>query len=342
MEEKTFDISWQTIFKLVFVFFLFYLVYLVKDVLILFLFGLVIALLFENPIRFLEKKIPRVLATIVVYFSFFLFLSSLIYFSATAFVNEIKEFVNRFPLYFEQLSPVLRALGFSAFENLESFVESIEETVMVSASHILSALFSIFGGIATTLFVLSVAIFFSLEGKNIEKVLVLFFPRREEDFIVSLWRGSQKKIGLWFLTSLVSCFSVALLLFVGLFFLKARYPLLLSLIGGVLNFIPIIGSFFAVLLIFIVLALESLPKAIIGFSIFLVVQQIDNNIVVPLVSKKLIRLSPILILFSLAVGGELGGFLGAILGVPVVAMMAEFLKGILEKRRDHMGITTSE
>lgn len=333
-EPTALEISWGTILRVALAFFIFYLVYLVRDILVFSVFGLMIAILFEIPIRFLEKKIPRVVAVIFLYLAAFSLLSLLIYLPASRFIQEIRQFVGLFPVYFEQTAPILRGLGLEAFQDLESFATALEKTVRLMTVNIFNVLFSLFGSIAATVFVISIAIFLSLEGRAIEKTLVLLFPKKDEEAVLAIWQRSQKTVGLWFLRTLISCFFVWLLTFIAFYILKTKYPLSLSVLAGALNFIPVIGPIFATLLIFVIVVLDSWGKAFFVAAIMIIIQQVENNIFTPLLTKKFIHLSPALVLISLTVGAKLFGFWGAILTVPLVAVVAEFLKAFLENKRN--------
>src|SRR3989344_1539365 len=116
--EKILDISWGTIFKISLTILIFYFVYLTRDILILFIFALIISVLFNPAIDFLVKKrIPRGAAIPIVYLFFFGLLGLLIYFIAPIFVYEIQQFSQLFPQYFEKVAPTLKGLGLAVFEN---------------------------------------------------------------------------------------------------------------------------------------------------------------------------------------------------------------------------------
>ena len=269
-QSRPLDISWGTIFKVGLAFFCFYLIYLVRDILVLSVFGLILAILFEIPIKFLEKRIPRTLAVVFLYVTAFSLITILIYLPAAKIVSEIRQFIGLFPVYFEQVSPPLKALGFKAFEDIESFVNLVEKTVQLMTTNIFNVLFSIFGGVMTTVFVISIAAFLSLEGGGIEKSLVLLFPKKDEKFLISLWGKCRKTVGLWFLRSILSCAFVAFFSLIAFYILKIQYPISLSLIAGALNFVPVIGAIFASILIFVILAVDSVGKALIALIIFLI------------------------------------------------------------------------
>ncbi len=333
MQDNLLEISWSTILKVAIAFFAFYLIFLNKDILILSLFGLVISLLFEAPIRILEKKLPRGLAVAFLYVLIFSSITFLIYFPASNIVEEVRRFVQLFPFYFEQIAPPLRNLGIKMFNDIEDFINAMDGIVQLLTDNIFNVLFSIFGGITSTIFVVSMAIFLSLEGKIFETNLMLFFPEEDKTYVKSLWRRCQKRIGLWFLRTILGCLFVGITSYISFRILGANYPLSLAFLGGAFNFVPMIGSTLAGFLIFTTLALDSVPKAFFALLIYIIIQQIENNIVGPLLVKKFIGLSPTLILMSLAIGANLYGLLGAILTVPLIALCSEFAKGILKKKR---------
>jgi len=338
METQTLEISWRSIFRIVITFFALYTVFLIQDILLLSVFGLVIAILFEAPIRILSKKMPKGLAIIFLYSSVLVLLSFLIYLPASSLVDETKEFINLFPVYFEQIAPPLRKLGLHAFEDINSFIAAMEKTADVLSSNVLNVLFSIFGGVASTIYVLSIAVFVSLEGDNLRKTLSLFFSREDKKFVERLWLRSEKKVGFWFLKIIIGCLFLGIASYISFLVLDTDYPLSLALLAGVFNFIPIVGPIIATFIIFMVLALDSLSKALLSVLIYGVLQQIENNIVGPLLARKFAKLSPVLVLISLAAGAKLFGLLGAILMVPLVGVLAEFSKGFFERRQERSNV----
>ncbi|MBL7156329.1 MAG: AI-2E family transporter [Candidatus Pacebacteria bacterium] len=340
--QESLNISWGTMLRVAIVFFSLYFIYLVKDILVLSVFGLIISILFEIPIRFLERKIPRVLAVVLLYAFTFLFISAIIYLPASKFMSEIKQFIALFPTYFEQASPILQNLGIEAFQNLESFVSVMESTIRGMTSNILSVVVSIFGGIASTVFVVSIAIFLSLEGKDVERNIVLLFPEEDENFMISLWRKCQKKVGFWFLRSIISSLFVGVFSFIAFSILKTKYPLVLGLVSGALNFVPVIGPIFASFLIFVVLVLDSTTKAFFALIISILIQQIENNVITPLITKKLVGLSPVLVLISLTIGAQLFGLLGAILAIPLIGVIVEFVKGLMLREKQNLSGNTEK
>lgn len=138
--EHVLDISWSTILKIVLAAFVFYIIFLVRDILISFFFALIISFLFNPIINFLQKlKIPRLLAAVLVYLSAFALFGFLVYWTAPMFFSEIQQFSQLFPQYFLKISPTLKNLGIQAFQDMESFTVAIGDLLKKASSDIFSA-----------------------------------------------------------------------------------------------------------------------------------------------------------------------------------------------------------
>jgi predicted PurR-regulated permease PerM len=317
----------------------FYILYLVRDLLIWFIFALIISILFNPLIDFCQRRrIPRVVTVISIYVSAFALLSFLIYFSSPLFISEIQQFTQLFPQYFEKISPPLRGLGVIAFENLEAFTDVLGKTLEKMAGNIFQALFSFFGGIFITFFIITIAIFLSLEEKAVERSLSLLFPKKYEAYVLDLWGRCQSKVVGWFGARMLGCIFVGGLCYLAFVLFGVKYPFFLALMAGILEFIPIIGPLVAGIVAFLFVSLDSMVKAIFVLIFFVLVQQIEGNILTPILTKKFIGLPPALVLVALAVGGKLWGVLGAILTIPLAGLLFEFVRDFLKKKREEKAV----
>jgi len=333
--DKVLDISWGTILKISLAFLIFYIIYLVKDILVWFIFALIISVLFNPAVTFLQRiKVPRILAVIFIYVAIFGILGLLVYWMAPVFFSEIQQFSQLFPQYFEKIAPPLRDLGVEAFENMESFSQALGSILQKASSDILSALAVFFGGVGSTIFVLSIALFLSLEGKWVERVIGLLSPRKYEAYVLALWERSQTKVAGWFGSRILLALFVGVAVFIMLHLFNVEYALSLALLAGVLDFIPVLGPVFAGAVAFIFIALDSWVKAIFVLIGFVLIQQIEGNILSPILTRKFVGLPPVLVLLSLAIGAKLLGILGAVLAIPLAGIIFEFLRDFLRKKKE--------
>jgi len=334
-QSRVLDISWGTIFKLAIAFSTIYLLYLIRDVLIWGIFGLIISVLFNPVIDFLQKKrLPRVLATILIYVIIFGILGFSIYLIAPLFISETQQFSKVFPEYFERIAPSLNGLGIEAFESFDKFNQSFEQGLVMASANIFTALGAIFGGIFATIIIFSIALFLSLEEKGIDKVIAILSPKKYEALVLSLWSRSQKKVSGWFAARILCSLFVGLMTFLSCYVLNVKYAVSFGFLAGVLNIIPIIGPVITGAVIFILIALTAWTKATFFLIAFIIIQQIEGNILNPVLTKKIIGLPPVLVLVSVMAGAKLWGIMGALLAIPITGILFEFLKDFLKKRKE--------
>lgn len=123
--------------------------------------------------------------------------------------------------------------------------------------------------------------------------------------------------------------------FLGLLILGVPYALLLAVLTAFLMLIPIFGSF-----------LSGLPAVIIAFStgnvtlafivagLYLIINQFEAHLIHPLVVNKVVGIPPLLVILALIVGGDLAGFLGVVLAIPVAAALRELLSDVSKKKKE--------
>lgn len=334
-EEKILDISWGTVIKIGIGILLFYFIYLLKDILIWFIFALIISVLFNPAIVFLQKrKLPRFLAVIFVYIIFFSILGYSIYQVIPIFISEIQQFIKLFPHYFENVNPLLRTLDIEAFRNLESFNIALGKVLEETSADIFAATFIFFGGIFSTIFIFSVAIFLSLEEEWTEKAIRILSPKKYEAYVLDFWLKAQNKVTGWFGARILASIFVGLSTYFALRLFEIEYAVSLAFFAGVTNIIIILGPILAAVVIFTLVALQSWLKATFVLIAFSLIQQIDANILTPLLTKKFIGLPPVLVLLSVIIGVKLSGILGAILAIPIAGILFEFSRDFFQKRKE--------
>jgi predicted PurR-regulated permease PerM len=331
-EERTLDLSWGTIFKIGAFLFLIYLLFLVKEILVLVLFSFILAFLFEPAISFLEeKKVPRAFSVLFVYLLFFSFLGFLIFLIVSPIFSELQRLTKSIPEYFEKISPTLKEFGILTLENFEDLLKSFQNWLISASKSLFSAIFAIFGGIFTTLTVFFLSVFISIEKSIGERIVKFSSPREKEERFLEVFKNCQKRVSAWFGSRILSCLFVFVLTLISLKVFKVDYALSLSLIAGFLNLIPILGPIVSGILIFLVALLFSFQKALFSLLAFILIQQIDGNILGPILTKKFVGLSPFLTLVSLLIGGKILGIWGAIFAIPLTAVIIELGKEIFQK-----------
>lgn len=343
---KFLDISWGMIFKISITVIFIYFLYLIKDLIIWFIFALVLSILFEPVIGLLtRRKIPRVFAVVFTYLFFFGIFGYASYASLPFIVSEIRDFSAGFPqqipIFFEKISPTFEQLGINTFENFDVFLANFQKPLEEMTKNIFSILIVFFGGIMAAFFTIGMALFISLEEGLMEKFLTLFFPKKYEDYLLNLWNKSKEKVIGWFLMRVIGVIFIGISSYIAFKILNVNYPVSLAAVNGVFDFVPIIGPLVASILIFIVVALDNFLKAIFVLVAIILIQLIENTVLFPILSRRMISVPPIIVLVGLFIGGKLWGVLGAIILVPLVAILFEFLKDFFKEKKEELFLNSS-
>lgn len=333
--ENSLDISWKTILKVLITGFALYLAFLARHIILWLLFAVIISLLVEPVVKFLRRiYIPKFIAVVLVYLSILAVIGLIFYSTAPIFIFETNQFIQNIPDYFNKVNPFLKDIGIDVAKDFDNFSSSFLLSIKDNSSSLIRAASAFFGGISSTIFILTLAFFISLEEKGVESFIILFVPKKYESTVVSIAKRSQFKVAAWFGVRILACLFVGAASFIVLFLLGVKYAFILSLVSGVLNFVPYIGPIITSLVVLSSVGVSnSWALAIYSVIALLVVQEIENKLITPLLSKKFLDFPPVLVLLSLLIGGTIFGFLGMIFLVPVAGIIYEFIKEFFERRK---------
>ena len=139
-------------------------------------------------------------------------------------------------------------------------------------------------------------------------------------------RSVERVFGQWVRGQLILGFAVGIFTYIGLMILSqlvdpvfGRYAVLLSIIAGVLELVPIIGPIIAAIPAVLLAATAGPVPVAAALGLYLLVQQVENNLLVPKIQGDAVELHPAMVMAAIIIGGSLAGLLGAILALPVTA-----------------------
>ncbi|OGZ33232.1 MAG: hypothetical protein A3I88_01265 [Candidatus Portnoybacteria bacterium RIFCSPLOWO2_12_FULL_39_9] len=333
--SQTINISNSTILRVVLILLGLVFLYLIRDVLIIVFVAVIIAAAVNGPASWLSRRgVPRILGVIFIYLLIFFVLALIIYLILPPLAEQIKQLTVVFPEYMEKL-------GFNfkdwwqryqeSGEKLDNILGQINERLAQAASGVFTTTIGIFGGLFSALIILVISLYLSVQEKGIKKFLMSLTPAQHQAYISDLVYRIQIKMGGWLRGQLLLMIIVGLLIFFGLFFLGVKYALVLALLAGLLEVIPYVGPIIAAVPA-VILAFFQMPfLALLVILLYVVIQQLENYLIVPLVMRRAVGLNPVVIIVAMLVGVKLAGIIGLILSVPIAAAIAEFLKDIRKK-----------
>lgn len=287
----------------------------IRDILFLVFVAFIIMSTFKPSVDWMvSKRIPRLLATILVYIVVFGIIGFSIAWTIPSVVAEITGFSQAFPAIIEKMLP-----------NLNLDLNAFSQQLAPIGQNILKVTISIFSNVVAVCMVMVFSFYFLLERKHAEKIVTGFVGNEKALSFIDVVERIEGRLGSWMMGQLFLMITVGLLSYVGLLLLGVKFALPLAIIAGILEIVPNIGPIVSAIPA-ILIALSVSP--VMGLSVgvlYLVIQQLENNLIVPLVMKKSVGLSPIITIFSLLVGSKLAGIAGAVLAIPVLLIIQELI-----------------
>jgi predicted PurR-regulated permease PerM len=322
-----------------------YVLWLLRDLVLLVLTAIVIASAIEPEIAFLIRhRIPRFFATILVYVLIFGSLFFLIFYLFPPIIADAAGFLSVVPQYlntlnasgsFATITNATSLLGSS--HGLESFVQtlfSLQSIFTAGAGSTVQLMVAFFGGIFSLVLVIVLSFYFALQDTGVDDFLRLVMPSVYEDYSVDLWKRAQKKIGLWMQGQILLSVIVAILVYLGLLIIGIPYALLLAVFTAIAEIIPIFGSLIAgTIAVMVAYSSGGVALGAVVMGLYIVVNQFESNLIYPLIVKKVIGIPPLLVIVSLIAGYTLAGFLGVLLSVPIAAVVLELIMDFDKRKR---------
>lgn len=293
-----------------------YFLFLVKTVLIM-LFVAVIMMSALNPaVSRLEKKykVPRIGGILIMYGLVFLVLSILVGLVVPPLVTQVQSLLKSYDFNLTPIQEQIREFKFS-IEEVRNLIDSVGGSVM-SLVGIISSTFS---GIFTFFTISVMSVYLLIDRDYLHKKVNWFTHDKRhvklaQEYIDSL----EEQLGGWVRGQLILMFTIGLVTFIGLSLLGVPYALPLAIVAGFLEILPNLGpTLAAVPATLLALASGGWVLWAITVVFYIVVQQIENNVLVPKIMKENADVNPLITIVTILVGLELGGVIGALIAVPL-------------------------
>jgi predicted PurR-regulated permease PerM len=332
------DISYKTFIKFFLILIGFGLLYYLGGIILAVILAVVIASALEPAMEwFLRNRIPRVLGAIFAYLAFFFLFVGIVYMVFPPLFDEVQGFFRIYPMQEQKL---LRELDRINAPFLSSLVTDNIDIILNGTGGIgqlgggvFQFASNIFGGVFSALIVTVLSFYLVTQERGIENFLRIVTPLEYEEYAIDLWMRSQKKMGQWLRAQFLLAVLIGLMVYLGLTILGVKYALLLGLLAAVFEIIPIIGPILAAVPAVFVAFLQQPLLGFIVVAMYILIQQMESHLIVPVVMRKAVGLNPLIVIISLLVGAQLGGIIGLFLAVPVAAVVVEFVVDIDKKKR---------
>ncbi len=333
------NITTSTIIKTIIIIACLWFVFYIKSIILIFLIALLLTAALKPTVAWLEnKKFPRLLSVSIIYLIILGIILLTILLIIPPIKNQTVQLAQNFPSYLEKITEGVGTIkNYSTnhgwFESIDKFSASIENSLTNLAGNIFGTVSSIFGGVTSFIFILVIVFYMSLEKNAPDKIISLFLPEKYRQRIINLIAKLEEKIGLWVRGQAILMLIIGLVSFIGLLILRVNYALTLGLFAGLTELVPYLGPVIGAIPAILIAFIQSPYKAIAVIILYFIIQELENDIVVPKVMEKAVGLNPLISLFALLIGAKVAGILGILLSIPVTTSIIVIIKEFYPERK---------
>ena len=279
-------------------------------------------------------KIPRGVAVMIVYLLLALVLTGLGLILVPPLVVQVREVDDiTSELTDWARDEVPRLYQISVDFGFDDEVRELGSTLTSTITQLIGTLavvpFQVLGFLFGIVSVLVIGFFWMSATERLNNSVIALLPPKRAEAVRSLTAELSLRAGGWVRGQVILMVFIGTVTFVGLFALGVPYPLALATWASLMEIIPIIGPFLGAIPAILVAFTESPWLALATAILYLIVQQLENNILVPKVMERAVGLHPILVMFGVLAGGVLYGILGIVIAVPLMAAMQVLVMRLL-------------
>ncbi len=277
-------------------------------------------------VAFLQRKgIPRLISVLIVYTGM-LIVSVLLIAPFIPFVtSQTNSLFIGFPDYINKAAKVI---GISINENqLQEYLGRELDNIGSNAFFVTK---QVFGGIFSIFTILIVSFYLLLSHDSFRVLLSKFFHEKHRDRAYRVLQNVDFKLGAWLRGQIILCFVIFTLTFVTLNIIGLPNALPLALFAGLLEALPTIGPVISAIPAVIVAFTISPAMVVAVILVYIVIQLLENNIIVPKIMERAVGVNPIVVIIAVSTGAALMGVIGALLSIPFISFIMSINTSIRE------------
>lgn len=325
----------------------------IEQVLILFFVALFLSAALDPTVdKLQEKKIPRALGVLLIYLAVFVFL----FFFISQLIPLIGGQVGELAVKISEFVANLTSNGRTdlPFENqwrpfMDDFFKTVDKDTLIAnvqkgleyvagqltsiAGNTWTALTVVFNGLLNAFIVLVLTFFMVIEEDTSEKFFRSLFPSRYSNYIVSKTSEIKDKVGDWLRGQITLSITMGVITGLGFFVMGVEYAATLGMIAAIAEFLPMVGPTITFLAGALIASNQSL-WLVAGVAIWCIFMQIlEGNVLIPVIMRKAVGLSPVIIIVAMLIGFQYLGILGIIIALPVATVISIFIEDYTRKNK---------
>jgi predicted PurR-regulated permease PerM len=326
------DITWASILRVVTIALALLVLYVAREAVSVLLLAVVISLGVSPFVSFFERlRLGRLFGTFVVFLIGVLIIATVVYFVVPVVVVELGSFVAHMSeivrSFFGTFAPNL------AFSDVSAWLSDAAGLLGASNLSLTGTVGAILNRAILAIATIIISFYLAIEKDGVERLMRSVLPAPYEQKVLDVFAHFRSKIRHWFTAQLGLSLLMGLIVGFGSWALGLKYPLVLGLIAAVLELVPVVGSIITGVVAFLIAVTDSFSLGIYTVVLFIVIQQLENHLLVPVVMGRTVEVHPLMVIVALLVGGKVAGILGVFLAVPIAVLVQEMLNHFAEQKR---------
>lgn len=337
-QHVTLHVATSTIVKILGVIALVCIAWFIRDVLGMLFVAMIFSSAIDPTVDALERfHIPRAISILAMYLGFFCAFVLVFYLIIPPVVAQFSSVSTTFSSYKDQIDSLYQAIvhnsNASVFDEVQKHIVEINSAIGQYSSSLFSKLANLFGTLAKVVFVFVITFYITIKEDTLKNVIRLAAPIGYQPYLIQKLNRVQQKMGSWLRGELVLMTIIGVLTFIGLTALRIPNALLLAIIAGFAEAIPYFGPILSAVPAVFFGYTQSSWQALAVLALFVLIQQSENQIIVPQVMRKAVGIHPVVSISSMLIGAKVAGVIGIFLAIPVATVVSIFIEDFITQKR---------
>jgi len=292
-------------------------------------------------------RIARGLAALLVFLAGLLLLVGGAVLVASTVGPDLRALAIRAPTYITQAEAALEQLVAANPELAARVTDALPSlqtafggavALLGQASRIVGVATGLVSGLLYLVFTLILALYLTIDGDRIRRYVIQFLPFDRHDQALQVTERIGVRLGAWARGEALLAVIIGTMTWIGALILGLPYAGALALVAAVGELVPNLGPIIAAVPLVVVGFLSSPQQGVLALIMAVLIQQLENNLIVPRVMSRAVNLHPVAVMVAILSGGELLGIPGALMAVPLVASLSVVVDEMQRERLErHMG-----
>ncbi len=337
VEERTITVSVRTVVKVVLILAAIFFLYFIRDVIGLLFVSIVFASALDPWVDRLERfRLPRGLSILLMFLTLITVVGVVLYLLVPPIVSQVGDIIATLAKQAPEIDAFYRSLSgaqdASLLKQMQAALTSVNSSIGSISSGFFSVLTDFFGAITALVIIMVITFYMTVEEDGLKKFVRSIAPIEYQPYLVQKTNRIQLKMGSWLRGQLILMLIIGVITFIGLAVLGVPFALVLAVFAGLAEFVPFLGPIIAAVPA-VFFAFSDSPWKAVGVIIFYaVLQQLENQVIVPKVMQKAVGLNPIVVIVVMLIGAKIAGLAGILLAVPATTIAWIFFSDIFNRK----------